>query len=418
MLRLNSKRGFLQVDSIVSMSLFFLFVIWLFIFVRNYEVSRPYSFPPSLSDLDSLEWTLNKLFIAVDSSTNDSFPVMVKLPSFLNFSQNHTILLGNEGSIPFIINNNLLVFLDDSTYKNYYYLINSKRKYSSLVFEQVVGNTTYLSTQSVRSELDNSLPVSIISSKGVAVFNSSFKLNNAPLSFENSSIVNLPYLSSVKSSGYNIDNSCYTFGGHNWLACAITSPKDIPHFLSVKFYLANFSEFYSDDSHSSKLNVSIDSCYNFSTSHILFVDKSKGVSFEMIFSPSNVSICSENNLLYVQLNSFFNTQFKYLFYMNYSDLLKPNFKFPDYNVRFGSLRVLSGIDPNKVANESTLESWLKNYSSGSENFGVSVFYNGTLISVGNSSTNNDVYSKTYYLPLLLDNGSFSSLSFTLRSWRS
>ena len=418
MLRLNSKRGFLQVDSIVSMSLFFLFIIWLFIFVRNYEVSRPYSFPPSLSDLNSLKWTLNKLFITVDSSTNNSFPVMVELPSFLNFSQNHTLLLGGKGSIPFIINNGLLVFLDNSTYKDYYYLINSQREYSSLVFEQVVGNTTYLSTQSVRSELDNSLPVSIMSSRGVVVFNSSFKLNNAPLRFKNSSIMNLPYLSSVKSFGYDVDNSCYTFGGHNWLACAITSSEDIPHFLSIKFYLANFSEFYSDDSHSGRLNASVNSCYNFSTSHILFVDKSKGLSFEMIFSLSNVSICSESNIMYVKLNSFFNTQFKYLFYVDYSDLLEPNFKFPSYNIRFGSLSVLSGIDPNKVTNESTLESWLKNYSSGSENFGVSVFYNGTLVNVGNSSTNNDVYSKTYYLPLLLDNGSFSSLAFTLRAWRS
>ncbi len=418
MLRLNSKRGFLQVDSIVSISLFFLFVVWLFLFVRDYEISRPYSFPPSLSNLDGLKWTVNKLFIAVDSSTNHSLPVMINLPSFLNFSQNHTFLINNQGSIPFILNKGMLVFLDNSTYKNYYQLINSPDEYSSLIFKQVVGNTTYLSTQSVRSELDNSLPVSIISSRGVVMFNSSFFLNTAPLSFENSSLISLPYLSSVKSSGYDVDNSCYAFGSNDWLACAIISHEDFPHHLSIKFYLANFSEFYADDSHSSKLNLSIDTCYNFSTSHILFVDEDKGLSFEMLFNPSNVSLCSKDNTLSVNLNSFFNTQFNYLFYIDYSNLLKSDFKFPEYQVRFGSLRILSNIDPNKITNESILKSWLKNYSSGNENFGLSVFYNGTLISVGNSSTNKDVYSKTYYLPLLLDNGSFSGLPFTLRAWRS
>ncbi len=418
MLRLNSKRGFLQVDSIVSMSLFFLFVIWLFIFVRNYEISRPYDFPPSLSDLDSLKWTVNKLFVVVDSNTKGSFPIIVRLPSFLNFSQNHTLLVSNQGSVPFILDDGMLVFLDNSSSKGYYYLINSPDQYSSLMFKQVVGNTTYLSTQSVRSELDNSLPVSIISSRGVAMFNSSFRVNTAPLTFDNSSIVNLPYLSAVKSSNYDVENSCYTFGGHNWLACSVTSNDEFPHYISVKFYIANFSEFYADDSHSGKLNISTDFCYNFSTSHILFVDKSRGLSFEMIFTPSNVSLCSQDNTLSLSLNSFFNSQFKYLFYVDDSNLLTPEFEFPNYQVRFGSFRVLSGMDPNKIINESILKSWLENYSSGSENFGVSVFYNRTLISVGNSSTNNDVYSKTYYLPLLLDNGSFSSLSFTLRAWRS
>ncbi len=410
MLMLNKKALF-QVDSAISVSLFLLYVVWLLLFVKNYNMSSPSSvsvFP----DLSSLKWSVNKLSFFIDS--NQVFPVVVELPEERNISQSHSAVFSYSNSnIPFVLHDHSLIFLNNDS-SGAYYLINSKSGYSSRVFKQVIGNIFYLSTQSIRCEFNNSLPSNLISTKGTLVKNASFYADGASLTFANSSLFRGSSISYIVGSSPSVNSSCFVFGGFNNIFCMLDYAY--PLSTQVDFKMSNFSYFYADNNNFGYLNSSISKCYNFSSSHILLSHKGLGSSsLALVFSPSNVSLCTDSQGVSLTLKSGYNRRFVYSFYIP-DDYNSQNVTFPEQKIRFGSLEELEGLSPNLLMNASFLSSWFEDRFP--NNFGLTVYFNNSQVSINPSPNGVDVYSSTKIFPVLLANGSFSHALITIRSWSS
>ncbi len=417
----NNKKAIFQIDSIISLSLFLMFIVWVFIFVSNYQLPPSPSVSLLVPNLDNLKWSVNKLPLFAYSNLNGSYPVIITLPEGINLSYNHTLLTSCKKEIPFIMDSNRLIFFDNLSQKNIYYLINSGDNYKKSGFKQIIANESYVSTQEIRAELNNSILQNLSYNDKMLIYNFQIALNKRDLKFNKSSSLKSMGIYRVKANKGGINNTCYFFGMSNWVVCYVDSEERVNKNINFLIGLANFTEFYSDNSHYGFLNDSFITpltSYNFSTDRIVFLDKNNNVSLWLMFNYSNISVSYINNSLFLNISSSFTNTFKYeLFADNYVNLAsEDNQIFPTISATFGTLQELTGLDPEVLTNKTYLTDFMRGIYSNSTRVGLAVNFNGSLIKTSTAPKKVNVYARELILPVLLNNASFSKAILTLRRW--
>ncbi len=424
----SKKRGISQVDSIISLSLFILYIVWLFIFLRSISFSNNSSDKELIAnEFNNLKWSLNRIMLIVDSKSSDSSPSFIDFPyKELNWTYDTSLLLDSSGrEVPFIFDNNYLIFLNNKSQVKYYYIIHSKKEYDRSkiqAFKQIVCNKNFVSTQSIRANFNDGIIRSVSFENNTMINNFEIILNNESFTPVNSSFKNYSFISYHKSIGQNFNSTCYAFGLQNKLSCIVNTEQDVAHQIKLSVSLKSLSGYYSDNSNNGMLNYTEGdnestyyNCTAYSSDYIKLFDKDKKVQMEFSFPKvMNLSLCGYNGGLQFSASGKFNRSFLYhIIFNKYDENLTRNNKYRR-TYRFGVLEKLTGLDIDLITNESVLNNLI---GESNKNEGISVFINDKLYSAGDETPAFvNVYAKTFIKEVLLKNGSFEDCKISVRTW--
>ena len=336
-----SKKGETQIDWIISLFIFMLYLAWFFVYVApttrvppNYDTLLA---SVTLKIKTNASWTVDSVPLIIESNISGVEPVFVDFPLAWNSSS-----FSQKNSYPFLLDERRLVLIANlSAGKSVIPFVHSDQNYSS--FSDLVSSTsTYASSSNFRADFESSLLSGISLDSKVLVSPINITVNQLGVDVSNSS-----YSGSIipryKLKGGIFNHTSYVYGKRIYNFISINNPRDVGQNITLIVRFENLS-FYRTERISGTSNSS---CIDDYGNYFDAFDSSSGVSL-IIHVPANLSICTSNQTIIVK--AYFtlqnDTQYDLIAHAEPSNST-PAYVSP-YFSRFGIVEGISGISEDAL----------------------------------------------------------------------
>ncbi|MGB9748481.1 MAG: hypothetical protein ACP5OZ_03200 [Candidatus Woesearchaeota archaeon] len=420
------KRGDTQIDTIISIALFVLYLIVVFFFITpslKSNVNPNQETKTIEKNLEQLYAEVNKLMLYVRSNISSDEPLILNFP--LNWSSDNIMVTDNKDApVDFYIDEGKILLYYNLSSKNVFYIIHSKYNFSNQTrsSEITVGNENYTTTQNLRVEFSDFFVKNVSFNGSVLVNDFNILINNASFHSSNSSFLNKGFVNLYKVYSSGIKESIYIFKDKERIYSFFEnenfrnqSNSNISYNILMTFSIANFTNFYSDNLNSGIINYSYENCYNFNSDYVDFYDEDKGLSF-ILSNFSEISFCSEDDSIILNISSTLDDLFSCTIVAHNSSYSTLQFK-GFYYYAYGFAKELSGIYYDYLENSSLVNNILSKNLSPSKKFRVSMRIGNSVFYYGNETIENlNIYARTVSKPILHRNGSYENEIITIATW--
>ena len=417
------KRGDSQLDWIISMALFLLYIGWFFMFI-NPNISfgtNKNSLMILLKDNFNSEFgrELSKYPIFID--TNRSRALM---PVIMDYKINNTAILFMDGT-DFIIWNEKLIFLANMTSEREIFWIveggNYTRQYDFLGLNI---NNKRVSTENLNVYYDDSLPEAAIFNEEVKFENCRYRINGAVFSPANDSFNDSGFAAIYVAGTENINHTSFVFAENREIDNFITTESSGSEYvLEISLDLENYDSYYSDNIYFGDFEYgTTENIVNYTYDYITLYSPYDSMSL-FFDGPAEFNFTYYNTTLKAKISIPFSGDYAYRYVFQEGDYRSVSRQ--EYYARTGIEEPLEGIALEKIdTNYSHLKQKWK-FPSARE-FNIIVYENSSAYSYLQKSPlyeigmfnpkNRNVFSETEDLLALDEEGTASHIHVLFRLW--
>jgi len=289
MFKKRAKRADSQVDWVMSLGIFLLYIAWFFIFIKP-QVAEKADLQSAVQNLESnflenITWTIDKAPVFIDSSIiNQKEPIIADFPYEWDNANSYLYKY-------FIIDNGKLFFLHDlNASQDILWMIHSDYVYNQPFFSGDLNATeTQAKTTSLTVNFANSLLQTAEFSStriyGFNIFVNGISLNTNNNSFSDSTIAGIYKIYS------NANNTHYVFSNNNMIYSTINNPSNT----ELYFNIDGYPSYYVNEDNYGSIDYNSSSCTNLVASQIDFYG---ATAMAFIFNEENqLSICPANGTI-------------------------------------------------------------------------------------------------------------------------
>ncbi len=362
----GGKRGQVQVDWAMSLSIFLLYITWFFLFIRP-------SFMPA-QDINAMFSSAEEGFKENISWSIELLPVFVKSnvtsidePVVADFSYNWlTNNTGFKDRRYFVIDEDKLFFLGNLTNRSIFWVAHSEENYIlNPVTKNLYANEVFASVNKhgFKTDFKDGLPSAIAYNDKQRM--SSFKIELNDKEIDAGKVTNTTFnltsiLAKYKMESSSINHSSYVFAEstriYGYIAVSQNTPEQ--NTVTLAMELTNYTNYYSDAKHSGAVTA-LDDCEKYTSDYIDFYDASGGLTI-ITETDANLSLCYDTHID-AEITMTFNnkTNYKIILHQgNYEDTLQ----YVNYmTTKTGAIDNTTGLSSSKInATNETGYAALKN----------------------------------------------------------
>lgn len=363
------KKGTSQIDWIVSLAIFLLFISWFFIFISP-QLSVNFNQEALMVFLQNdfkneFNWQLQNYPLFINSNST-----MLNQPIFVDFTNKTNIKFMDDTN--FLIWRNQLIFLANMTQNpKAYWILEGYSFNQTFIHLGLDIEEKSVSTENLSVKFDDSLLDSASYKDKEKIDNMKFKINDVNFYPESNSYTDKKFVGIYEAIYGNFNHTSMIFWGTTQIYNFITTISDSNYTLTIEMDLDNYDSYYSNnvfygdfDYSGSKKSITYD--YNYIT---LYGSKALTMYFD---SNATYNFTSYNDTLKLKMSIPVYDGFEYRIIFhdgNYNNIEK-NY----YYARFGALQSLSGIF---VENITTNYSHLKEKWNFPKNFQIKINLNSS-----------------------------------------
>ncbi len=239
------KKGVSQIDWIVSLTLFLLYIVWFFIFVSP-QLSFNQNKDASIEFLkeefyDEFRTTIQKTPVFVESNYTGFVPVIMEN----NFG---TESLRFMDSTNFAFDESRLVFLSNMTSsKKTYWVLNNVTYSQDYVYQGISVSDDSASTTNLSINLEDSLLKDASYKEGIKIYDSDYWINGEIISPEDSSYSDYGFSVFYTTEFGNINLTTYVFYGNPRIYVRFSAPEQVTYTMRLRMELEDYGSYYSDN---------------------------------------------------------------------------------------------------------------------------------------------------------------------------
>ncbi|MBI2133974.1 hypothetical protein HYU11_04800 [Candidatus Woesearchaeota archaeon] len=316
------KRGGSELDWMISLAIFLLYVAWFFVYVSPLT-SRPEDEGPMLTRLnDKLKanttWNIDEVPIFIWSNTSGTDePAMADFPyewnsTSFSFKRNNTFIL-DENKLLFIIN--------ISQGKNLAGIVHSSENYNAPTDSMTGLSATKdsASTSNMKVEFSSAIPSRIKYGNQYLIDDINLTIGTESLNVENHSAT-ISSISKYKAKSQALNHTSYVFANSPKIYNLVRSLQDIN--LTLSSVILNMTSYHTGTV-SGNLNLN-NTCMSMRSQYIDFSSDISGASI-ILDKETNISICVQNSTtrLYIYFRHKNETRYDFITHDgNYNSTLK------------------------------------------------------------------------------------------------
>ncbi|RMF54375.1 hypothetical protein D6745_05425 [Candidatus Woesearchaeota archaeon] len=292
------KRGASQIDWVISMAIFLIYLAWFFIFISPLT-TQPERFSSLISIIDenfkeSVLWDVEKLPIIVSSPKDfELAPVIIDFgfnwtPSNSRFS---------DGT-PFVVEDGKMFFLKDlSNGSNVFWLSHSDYEYEPPdFFFDLEANETEANTPTFRIMTDFYILKRLVFKAVERIHSAKYYINGVEIEgmLQNTSFYTNGIFARYDAYTDPLTHTSRVFADNTIVYSEIKmQDAALPVNFSMGFELFSYANYYSDNSFFGSFDFSRNQCYNYSSNSIDFYNAFGGLGFGFD-RKVNFSFCTTN----------------------------------------------------------------------------------------------------------------------------
>ncbi len=343
----RGKRAASQIDWIMSLAIFVLYLAWFFAYVQ------PFTIPPEKlgsiltqlsGKLDSnITWTMEVVPIIMYSNISGTDePVIADFPYHWNetsfsFTTNNTFFLDGD---------KLFFFLNMTEGKTVHRIAHSTENYSQRTGIQrdliAASDFASIGSEKMRANFKDSVLTEVIFEEKSLIQKFNATINDVQLITENKTFTLSNSVAKYAIQAPLLNHSAYIFADNPriYTIVKLNKNQETKQNFSIQAIMGNSTKYFSDTSRG-EINYN-NTCLDFLSNYMDFYDEARGITF--IFSErANMSLCTENSTLkfvayYALLND---TRYDIIAHQGaYNNTLK--YRNP-YKARFGMPELQTGV---------------------------------------------------------------------------
>ena len=352
-IRLKSKKGSTQVDWVISLGIFLLYIAWFFVFITpQFQVEES---PEQLLDLavenilEEIIWKVERRPLFLFSNvTEDNEGIIVDFPFSMQnfaFSDNKTYAL-DRGK---------LLFIHNLTGRNIFWIVNSTDNYStSFDVENIKSKEEYVTLTNFRADFENGLLDEVKHNNKTRLEDFEIYINGIAISRLNNTFNSSEIMASYKVFTENVNHLSYVLANNKVVYNFVEVGKETPHEFTVRAELDQFTNYFSDNANNDFIDYGTDSCDNFVNDYIDFYDSEGGLSF--IFDENVViNVCRKDGELFFNATIDLDENLTYHIRAHEGNYIQTQkYELPYYTYRWGIKEVITGIDLDEIEGLSEL----------------------------------------------------------------
>ena len=311
----RSKKALSQVDWAISLSIFLLYLVWFFLFVR--PIGSPDRDVNTLqgviedSLLDEIQQKVFRLPVYINQSVSSEYePVIISdidSATNLNLSCSGGNYAKDENKLFFLAN------ISNTSQFYFYYPHNSLQKTKNLVISDEgsarVGDFSIF--------FENYLPDQIYYAKERRLFDFNVKDDDQQLSSAGD-FRNISMASRYRNRG-SLNHTTYIFAENARLYSYITPTDGLAHNVSVSFVLDNYTNFYYSQSEKGEITYSIrPNCFYLTNNFFDYYSIDSGISI-MFDNDVEMFICINESNIALETNIQTDSEYKYYIFLHDAD---------------------------------------------------------------------------------------------------
>ncbi len=296
---LRGKKGSSQVDWVISLSLFLLYLAWYFIFLKP-QLEDKYSLAPLAGTLedrvhDELYWSVDRIPLRLSTNVTGAYHI-VELDVPYNWTRDYILL---PEDLYFQIEGGRMLMLANLTAGDEtLWLMHSDEPYNHTgIVEDIIAEDSYVSLGSVEMRVDyeDMMPNKVEYRDRPMVYSIEYALNGSGLSiqFENFSITPIYAKYWVATPQFNHTSRVYARNSKVVNEIALND-VDTPYSLSFSLELQDFDYYFANNRDSGLINYTKQGCRTFTSPFMDFYDSLGGLAF-LFSSDADFRFCFTNS---------------------------------------------------------------------------------------------------------------------------
>lgn len=412
-MKLIMKKGVSQVDWIVSLALFLLYITWFFVFVSpqiTYNSNQDSSITFLKNDFyDEFKWSLTKTPVFLSSNYSGLLPVIMQntLDSDdLKFSDN----------TPYIVWKDYLMFLSNiSSGKKTYWVLNGYPYTQDYSYQGIDAKQNRLSVENMSINFNDYLVRKVKYKNNNRIKDIDFWINNDVVNVVNESLQDYGFAAFYNADLGNINHTTYVFSDNTEIYQKITTNSNNVYRLKIELDLDDYDSYYSDNLNYGSLSYS--NSYNSISYNHTRITLYGSDSLTMFFDTDvsfNLTYFNTSLTAVIEFDVGDDYDYKFVFHDEGNDMQKQK-----VSSVFGVSKQIEGLYLNNITTNYT---YLKN-KWGFDNFYILVYENSSEnintasyeIGIFNPEKRN-VYAETENLESLNQDGTYTPISVNYRIW--
>jgi hypothetical protein len=414
------KRGVSQLDWIMSLAIFLLYVGWFFVFI-NPSISLA-------SGKDSMIVTLKYNFNSDFTTEIRSFPLFIEYdgeqsykPIIISYYSNQTDLRFMDGPEHIIWNNNLMFLSNISPGITEYWILSGGNYTRNYLFEGLNVEPGRVSTSNMSVWFSNSLPDTVMHNGMLRISSIVYSVNEVEFIPSENSYEDLGFAAVYQASTSGVNHTAMVFAHAPEIYNFITAASSYTY--TLVYDLHAYNSYFSDNTKFGSFDYGVsESSHSHTHDYITIYTETEGLTLffdtdvEFHFTAYNSTLRME-----IEIPSGGNLDYKVIFHKgNHTSVAR----YP-YSARFGVYQTIKGIGLEQITTDydNLKEKW--RYPAGRE-FSIRVFENTSaysymhekpLIEIGLFDPNRrNVYSETEDVFGMDSNGTLRRLHVNYRIW--
>lgn len=288
------KKGAVEVDWIVSLGIFLVFLSLFFIYLAPYSIRQPDVSENLLSGVEdaireNATWQAARIPVLINSNTSSTEPIILQFPlswNNLSFSDN-TSFFRQEGKLLFASSlrqgmNLKWVVTSDDAYPQ-------PEITADLAPTQ---NSVFIDSARFGAEFDG-LPVSASHFDKARISSLNLSIDGVVIIPESKESNSTNFAAKYKMQAEQLNHTTFVVAGFPRLMNFITTDKLEPHNVTVKMTLHNYTHFYINSELSGTINFTQKECTNSFTGIADFYDATSGLSI-VSYEKASMGFCTGN----------------------------------------------------------------------------------------------------------------------------
>jgi len=414
------KRGTSQIDWIMSLALFLLYIGWFFAFVTpsiKFDSNKDSYMILLKNDFkDEFNWELHKYPLFIEHNETG-----VQKPVIIDYSFNNTQIKFLDDT-DYIIWNDKLIFLAElNSNIETFWILQGANHTNSLDYYGLNAKDNWASTENFSVNFDDGLIDTIVYKEEEIIDDGSYKINDVAFNPSNYSYNNFGFMAVYESKTENINHTSFIFANNYEIHNYITQENtESTYLFKIEMELDDYESYYSNNNYYGDFDYDNESQFsNYTYDSVTFYSTGKGLT---IFFDDDVELnyTYYNTTLNVVINMLFTGNYEYKYFFHDGDY--NTISRADYNARFGVVETLEGINLEII---STDYDYLKSKWFFPKNFNILVYENTSAYShlqdvkyeIGEfNPKRKSVYAQTEDITALNNDGSFTNIHVNYRIW--
>ena len=412
------KRGTSQIDWIVSLAIFLLFVAWFFVFISPQMIVLTNSDTKILSlknnFYDEFSWQITKFSLYIESNDTAIFE-----PIVLDYTPNRTDLKFTDGTNHILWNDKLIFLANVSSNTKMYTLLDGTGYNQSYNYQGLIVESDVASTQNLSVKFRDYLPTSATYAEEEKFEDMEFDVNGLDFVPTSTKYEDYGFVGMYAVGTQNFNHTAMVFWGNQEIYNLITVSGDDNYSLKISMNLDTFGNYYSNNIYFGEFNFGAESdntnyAYDYVT---LYGDQALTLYFDN-YVEFNFTDYNETLMLDITMP----VQDDYIYRLIFHDGNYEDIDRVEYDIRFGAINVLEGI---YLDNITTNRTYLQKEWNFYEDFQINVYNNYSiyqhledpLYQIGVfDSGEKSVLAQTQDLYALDTNGNYNPININYRIW--